>query len=126
MSIKASRRGRTVYPFPSRRALIPFQWEFTLQEFERVKLGVIPEDMGHWLIFLEGRQRQYIYFVRSWSGYCPYRLRVEQYKDKYRVIEAWASRDSRQYKSTDAKLDAEMLARVIENVLLNPEPPESL
>jgi hypothetical protein len=118
MTIRASRRGRTVYPFPKRRALIPFQREFTLREFERVKLGVLPDDMGHWLIFLEGQRRQYIYFVRSWSGYCPYRVWVERFNDKYRIVEAWASRDPRQYKSTDPQYDAETLATVIDRVLL--------
>jgi len=30
-------------------------------EFERVKLGVVPEWDDHWFIFLEGRRHQYIY-----------------------------------------------------------------
>jgi hypothetical protein len=121
MTEKASRRNRTVYPFPTRRVLIPFEWKFSAEEFERVKVGVFPDDMGHWLIFLEGRRRQFLYFVRSWSGYTVYKLLVEKSQHEYRVAEAWVSRDPHQYTSTDPKYDAEILAMVIENVLLNPE-----
>jgi hypothetical protein len=84
MTEKASRRNRTVYPFPTRRVLIPFEWKFSAEEFERVKVGVFPDDMGHWLIFLEGRRRQFLYFVRSWSGYTVYKLLVEKSQHEYR------------------------------------------
>jgi len=95
MTIKASRKNRTVYPFPRHRVLVPFERKFSPEEFERVKLGVFPDDMGHWLIFLEGRRRQFLYFVRSWSGYTVYKLLVEKSQDEYRVAEAWVSRDAR-------------------------------
>ena len=38
--------------------------------------------------FLEGRLRQYIYFVRAWSGFSVYKLRVEEHEVEYRVTEA--------------------------------------
>ena len=98
--------------------LVPFERSFRAEEFERVKLGVIPEWDDHWFIFLEGRRRQYIYFVRSWTGFCVYKARVEQINNIARITKSWASR---QYGSADVKYDAEILATVIENVLLNPE-----
>jgi hypothetical protein len=81
-----------------------------------VKLGVVHETMvDHWFICLEGR---WLYFVRSWTAYCVFKLCFGHGDHKYRVIEAWASRDPRQYKSTDAKYDAEILSEVIDYVLL--------
>lgn len=55
--------------------------------------------------------------------YCVYKVRVEQKNDNARIIEAWVSRDPRQYGSTDAKYDADLLAEVVERVVLNPENP---
>jgi hypothetical protein len=108
-------------PFPAASRANPIRADFSPDEFERVKLGVLPDDMGHWLIFLEGQRRQYIHFVRAWSGFSVYKLRVEWHRDEYRVTEAWISRDPRQYTSTDEKYDAELLSEVIERVLINPE-----
>ena len=98
--------------------LIPFERSFTAEEFERVKLGVVPEWDDHWFIFLEGRRRQCIYFVRSWTGFCAYVARVERMNNIPRITEVWASC---QFGSPDAKEVAEILGMVIENVLLNPE-----
>jgi hypothetical protein len=101
---------------PRRRIQIPFDRAFTEEEFERVKLGVVHETMeDHWFICLEGR---WLYFVRSWTAYCVFKVRFGRGDDKHRIIEAWVSRDSRQYKSTDTKFDVELLTEVIDYVLL--------
>ena len=122
MTIKATRKSHNVYPFSRKRALIPFERSFTVEDFERVKLGVIPQEMeDHWFIFFESR-RQNIYFVRSWTGFCAYVAHVEQINDNPRIAKAWASR---QYGSADVKDDAEILGMVIEKVLLNAESPDS-
>ena len=53
MSAKATRKTHSVHSFPRRRVLIPFDRSFTAEEFERVKLGVVPREMeDHWSIFL--------------------------------------------------------------------------
>lgn len=50
--------------------MIPFDRRFTAEELERVKLGVIPQEMeDHWSIFFE---KGWLYFVRSWTGYTAY------------------------------------------------------
>jgi hypothetical protein len=115
---KATRKSHCVKPFSRRRVLIPFERSFSAEEFERVKLGVVPEWEDHWFIFLEGRRRQYIYFVRSWTGFCAYVARVEEINNDRRITKVWASC---QYGTPDAKEVAEILGMVIENVLLNPE-----
>lgn len=121
MRFQATRKTHTIHPFPRRRVLILFDRRFTAEELEHVKLGVIPQEMeDHWSIFFE---KGWLYFVRSWTGYCIYKVRVEQKNDTARITEGWVSRDPRQYGSTDAKYDSELLAEVIERVLLNPESP---
>ncbi len=119
--ITATRQTHRVRPFPRRRALIPFDRNFTSEEFDRVKLGVIPREMeDHWCIFLE---QGWLYFVRSWTGYCIFKVRVEQENNTTRIAEVWASRDPRQYESTDARYDATTLGEVIDYVLLKAENP---
>jgi hypothetical protein len=120
MKKKATRTSHSVYPFSRRRLLIPFERRFTAEEFERVKLGVVPQEMeDHWFIFLEcRRRRQYLYFVRSWTGFCAYVIRIEERNNIAWITEAWASR---QYGSADVRHLAEILGIVIENVLLSPE-----
>jgi hypothetical protein len=89
------------------------------EELERVKLGFIPQEMeDHWFIFFDSR-RQYIYFVRSWTGFCAYVVCIEEKNNIARITEAWASC---QFGRPDAKEVAEILGMVIENVLLKPEP----
>jgi hypothetical protein len=118
MTKMATRKSHSVYPFSRKRALIPFERSFTAEEFERVKLGVIPQEMeDHWFIFFESRH-QNIYFVRSWTGFCAYVVRIEEKNNIARITEAWASC---QFGSADAQYHAEILTMVIENVLLNPE-----
>lgn len=118
MKEKATRKSHCVKPFSRRRVLIPFERSFSAEEFERVKLGIVPEWEDHWFIFFESRH-QNIYFVRSWTGFCAYVLRVERINNIARITKAWASR---QYGRADAKYHAEILTMAIENVLLNPEP----
>jgi hypothetical protein len=118
MKKKATRKSHCVKPFSKRRVLIPFERSFTAEEFERMKLGVVPEWDDHWFIFLEGRRHQYVYFVRSWTGFCAYVACVEQTNNIARITKAWASC---QFGRPGAKEVAEILGMVIENVLLNPE-----
>ena len=118
MKQRATRKSHFVKPFSRRRVLIPFERSFTAEEFERVNLGVVPPWEDHWFIFLEGRRRQYICFVRSWTGFCAYKVHVEQINNIARITTAWASC---QYGKPDAKDVAEILRTVIEDVLLNPE-----
>jgi hypothetical protein len=115
MKKRATRKSHFVKPFSRRRVLIPFERSFTAEEFERVKLGVVPPWEDHWFIFLEGQRRQYIYFVRSWTGFCAYKACVEQINNIARITKVWASRE---YGSPDAKEVAEILGMVIENVLM--------
>jgi hypothetical protein len=113
---RATRKVYKFRPMPRRRTQIPFGGAFTEEEFERVKFGVVHETMeDHWFICLEGR---WLYFVRSWTAYCVFKVRFGQGDDKHRIVEAWASRDSSQYGSTDARYDVEVLTEVIDDVLL--------
>jgi hypothetical protein len=57
-------------------------------------------------------------FVRSWTGFCVYKVRLEKHDAEYRITEVWVNRDHRQYGVTDALEDAERLSFLIDHLLL--------
>jgi hypothetical protein len=57
-------------------------------------------------------------FVRSWTGFCVYKIRLEMRGEGYIIVEVWVSRDSRQYGGSDAGEDVERLSFLIDGLLL--------
>jgi hypothetical protein len=47
----------------------------------------------------------WVYFHRSWTGFCIYKLRFEQVGDQFVVREAWVTRDREQYTNDDIVWD---------------------
>jgi hypothetical protein len=112
----ATRQSWTNLPLPEQRTLFSFQREFTAEEYEVIRYGLIPEAMeDKWFIFLE---EDVLYFHRSWTGYCIYQLRLTKAGANYAVAEAFVNRDPSQYSSTDDEYDEELLTWVIDNLLL--------
>lgn len=63
---------------------------FTEEEFQKVSFGLIPKSMDdHWFIFLENKV---LYFHRSWTGECVYRINFRQEENSYIPKEVWLSR----------------------------------
>jgi hypothetical protein len=52
MTKRATRKSHSVYPFSRKRVLIPFERNFTVEEFERVKLGSHSARNGRPLVYL--------------------------------------------------------------------------
>ncbi|NLS97585.1 MAG: NUDIX domain-containing protein [Planctomycetaceae bacterium] len=100
MNAQATRLSWDTVDMPERRTQIPFRMRFSRNEVSRLKRGHIPGEMeDHWFVFFED---DWVNFHRSWTGYCIFRLRLEPDGECYRVAEAWASRDERQYQHGDA------------------------
>jgi hypothetical protein len=68
-----------------------------------------------WHIFFKD---PWLHFVRSWTGFCVYKVRLEKSDAGYRVAEVWINRDRRQYGGTDALEDAQRLSFLIEHLLV--------
>ena len=104
-------------PLPAQRAQLSIQRAFTKQEYERIRLGFIPERMeDKWLMFTE---EDTLYIHRSWTGYCIYRLRLIKEATNYVVGEAFANRDESQYSGGDDSYDEKMAVFLIDHLLLN-------
>jgi hypothetical protein len=112
-------------PLPRLRVQIPFERRFSQHEFSRLSLGFVAESMDdRWHIFFKDR---WLTFVRSWSGYCIYKVRIEKNGAEYRIARVLINRDRRQYRGDDTQEEAKLLSFLIDGMLLGaPESPETL
>lgn len=101
----AARDSWTIHPLPEARARLPYERAFSQTECERLRLGFIPADVDdHWFIYHED---DWLYFHRSWTGFCVYQLRLEPVEGGCRVAETWVSRDPEQYRYDRVSKDEE-------------------
>ena len=106
-------------PLPRLRVRIPFERNFTEAEFLRLKRGFVAESMDdRWHILFKD---PWLHFVRSWTGFCVYKVRLEKYETGCKIAEVWISRDKRQYGGDDTRREAELLSFLIEELLAGRE-----
>ena len=115
-TIRAARGLWQTNEMPEKRSLFEFRRHFSPPEFALVNLGKVPERMeDKWFIFFE---EPWVFFHRSWTGDCIFKLRLEPDDIGYNVAEAWVNRDRQQYASAGTTSDIEWLSVVIEKVVL--------
>jgi hypothetical protein len=103
-------------PLPRLRVQIPFERRFTQQEILRLSHDFLAESMGdRWNIFFKD---PWLTVVRSWTGYCVYKVRIEKNGAEYRVARVLINRDRRQYGGDDTREEAELLSFLIDGMLL--------
>jgi ADP-ribosyl-[dinitrogen reductase] hydrolase len=97
--------------------------EFTESQFNKMKNGLIPEEMeDKWFIYYE---EGFLYFHRSWTGFGIYRTKITKEPTGYIIREFWVERNFEKYSNTDDEQDRTTLKLLISNCLLN-EPLSSL
>ena len=73
-------------PMPADAEKLDYSAEFSRGEIDQIALGLVPEAMeDKWFIYLEDG---YLYFHRSWTGICVFRLKLDNVGDKFFVSEA--------------------------------------
>jgi hypothetical protein len=103
-------------PLPEERTRVELGLTFSLEEVEQIQQGVIPEEMeDKWFVYWEGND---LYFHRSWTGICIYRVRFQVEEMGAKAVEAIVNRDPEQYKNTDDEYDARMIVYLIKVLLL--------
>lgn len=121
----ATRQSWThLQPLPAIRAALSLQREFSEQEFEQIRLGLVPERMeDRWFMFVEADT---LYVHRSWTGHCIYQLRFIKEGTKYVAGEAFANRDKSQYSGSDDRYDEKLLLYLIDYLLLKKRSPSPM
>lgn len=121
---KATRESWKANPLPSLRSRLNIARTFTQQEYERILIGVVPEQMeDKWFIFVEN---DILYAHRSWTGYCIYQMALIKEKNDYRAGEAFVNRDESQYSGKDDVFDHNLLLFLIDHLLLGIDYPMPL
>ena len=111
-------------PLPRLRIQSPFERDFTEAEFLRMKRGFVAESMDdclradRWHILFKN---PWLTFVRSWTGFCVYKVRLEVSDGGCKIVQAFTSRDAKQYGGTDAQDDVGILSFLIDEFLLGRE-----
>ena len=109
-------------PLPKQRVQIPFERSFTQSEFSRLSRGFVAQSMeDRWHVFFKD---PWLTFVRSWSGFCIYKVRIEENGFEHRVAMVLINRDGRQYGGHDTREEAQLLSHLIDGMLVaTPESP---
>lgn len=104
---------------PKERAQIKVERSYHPGQWDRISLGLVPQEMeDKWFIYEEGG---WIYIHRSWTGVCIYKIRFEKTEDSLQIVEAYANRNPEQYTNTDNKYDIQFIAWIIDCFLLGEE-----
>lgn len=110
-----------IVQMPAAVASLPLNRTYTVEEFNVLARGFVPEVIEHkWFIFM---QDNVLFFHRSWTGLCIYKVAFEQNNAEYVVQEALVNRDLEQYNSTDNSYETALLSWLIDGFLLHKRVP---
>jgi hypothetical protein len=110
-------------PGVDQRVALDLDDVYTHEEFETLKKGLEPMAMeDKWAIAYDA---PWLYFRRSWTGFCIFAVRLEETAPASpagpgaRIAESWVSRDDDQYRSASLDHDKATLRFLIGGFLLN-------
>jgi hypothetical protein len=112
-------------PFKEGVAL-PYQAIFDTEEFDRLKMGLIPRQMeDKWFIYYE---EPHLFLHRSWTGQSVYRLNLRNVLTGAEVTEALWSKELADARAQDSDYQVQLLDFLLSSLLLGqpkpfPEPP---
>lgn len=110
-----------IVEMPAAVAALPLNRTYTVEEFNVLARGFVPEVMEHkWFIFM---QDNVLSFHRSWTGLCIYKVVFDTGNAEYVVKEALVNRDLEQYNSTDNSYETALLSWLIDGFLLHKRVP---
>jgi hypothetical protein len=103
-------------PIPSQCDPLDFHATYSDADFAAIARGFVPTDMDEkWRVDYEN---DWLYLRRSWTGCYIFWLRLERCPEGARVAESYVSRDRTQYRGIPLTSERELLADLIENLLL--------
>ncbi|MEO3402367.1 hypothetical protein AAFN85_00590 [Mucilaginibacter sp. CAU 1740] len=102
-------------PLPEQQEGLALNRTLSDEESKYLLPGHRPRDMDdRWFIYIKD---QWMYFHRSWTGVCIFKIRLILANGKYTLTEGFVNRDPEQFKSTSVEADVDMLNRVIDIIV---------
>ena len=100
---------------PERHATLAFQRSFDASQMARLREGFTPEDNeDKWFVVFTDDA---LWFHRSWTGSCIYRVRFEERLQRHFVAEVLVNREPAQYRNTDDAADVRTLDALLDSLL---------
>jgi len=113
---KASRNSWTSRPPPSKWEALEYKAKFSTSEFSKISRGIIPSGIDDkWFVYCENLS---VYFHRSQTGHCIYKVDFARTLGGYSARRAWVNAVPSEYKQQDRGYDTRMLHFVIRGVVL--------
>ena len=106
-------------PRADQRVSLGLEDVYAHEEFEALKKGLEPMAMeDKWAIAYDA---PWLYFRRSWTGFCVFAIRLEESGEASgaRVAESWVSRNEDEYRGASLDDDKATLRFLIDAFLLN-------
>ncbi|MBS1605479.1 MAG: ADP-ribosylglycohydrolase family protein [Bacteroidetes bacterium] len=102
---------------PGKVGILDFQKVYSSEEFDRIKLGLIPKEMeDKWFIYYDNHS---LHIHRSWTGYHIYQITLQSQKDNtYKVIQTLVNRNKDQYNQQNDEYDVLLIDYLIDRLLL--------
>jgi ADP-ribosyl-[dinitrogen reductase] hydrolase len=102
---------------PDKVGILDFQKVYSSEEFDRIKLGLIPKEMeDKWFIYYENHS---LNIHRSWTGYHIYQITIQSQEDNtYKVIQTLVNRNKDQYSQQNDEYDVLLIDYLIDRLLL--------
>jgi hypothetical protein len=122
---KATRKDFQNEPMPDTKEELLLERHFDADQYERMKQGVIPQEMeDRWFIYFDARSREFR-FHRSWTGFCIFIVKVkDDANGGCHIVKSWVNRDPVQHDgSEDLKKVAILALWLIDVLLLKQERP---
>jgi hypothetical protein len=109
-------KDRRRKPMPEMKIQLQVNQTFTEEEYQRLQMGVIPHQMeDKWHIHFE---ENWLFFHRSWTGYCLYQIHLESSDRGWNITEAWANSSPDQSPTFTVQEHQQRLLDIIDYVLL--------
>jgi hypothetical protein len=116
MSPRGARPGDwNTQPMPERHAQLAYQRSFSAAEMAKLREGFTPADNeDKWFVVFSDEA---LWFHRSWTGSCIYRVRFEERLERHLVSEVLVNRDPAQYRNADDAADVRTLDALLDSLL---------
>jgi hypothetical protein len=89
---------------------------YTDEEMEKIRNGLVPREQDDkWFIYWRS---DYLYFHRSWTGYCIYRVRFTRRNDGWHIKSITINRDWGQFRDRNDNDGDRMVYYLIDLLLL--------
>lgn len=95
---------------PERHVRIPIDLVLREYEIQRLRYGFYPDNDTRWFVYIANNC---LYFHRSWTGFCIFKMPIQVKDGVYRINELIANRDPDQYNPTEDHDDRETIVDLL-------------